>query len=1078
MNLKKALINSLVAGNALLAINAPAEDIDLFTGVSSLNTGAPNILILLDNTANWNTPFTAEKTALTSVFGSLADPEWNGKFNLGLMLFTETGNPNDDIDGGFVRYGVRNMNSASGNIAALNNIVTNLDILADKSNGGKLGKAMNEVYLYFKGGTAYSGLGKAKRDYGGNTTYNPVCASLPGNALTDASDTTYNSPIDNPCGKNFIIYISNGAAQDNNADTTTATTFLSNAGGDTSTISLNPSGSQTNVGDEWARFLASADLSTTQPDAQNVTTYTIDVLPKTTGQGPGWTALLKSMAGVGNGRYFVADNAATVGTDIAKYLTDIFSEIQAVNSVFASASLPVTVNTQGTYLNQIYIGMFRPAESALPRWQGNLKQYKFIASLVNSEVVLEIGDKNGDPAISSSTGFITPCAVSHWTPSTQDTYWTFDSSGTCITSGAVNSNSPDGEIVEKGAAAYRLRDAISHTTTGNWSSRPIKTCTSGSCSGMPTNFNNTTVTAAALGIGNDTDGSPNANTRRDDIINFIRGKDYVDTTDSLILYSTDNDGNNNTSSLDTRPTVHGDVVHSRPLAIDFGTTSTPDVKVFYGGNDGMLHAINADQADSDGTELWSFVAPEHYGKLKRHYYNYPALDLPNLSVPGATKKDYFFDGPIGSYRVAIDANGDGDYVDVGDTNLAWIYPTMRRGGRMVYAFDVSTPASPTIKWAHGCPNAGDDTGCTSGWSTIGHTWSTPRSTKVTGYGSGASPILIMGGGYDSCEDSEPNTCSSPKGAGILVIDADTGTLLTTLATTRSVVADVTLVDTNFDGITDLAYAVDNGGNIYRINIGTAVPASWTITKIAALGCASPGTACSLNRKFQYAPDVVLGPYFYSVIVGSGDREHPLELNQAATVDNAFFVIKDKPADATWLNHDVDTASSAYCDGQNLICMGSLLAIDPDGATPSQADLDAKKGWYLSFGTGTHNMEQTVTSAVTVGGTIFFSTHTPTVPTTCGQDLGTARAYAVNYLDASPIGGGGRYDSFVGGGLPPSPVAGFVQVDDPDGSGGTITVPFVIGGKSLTGGTVSPLQGQKAPITTFGTATRTYWYIEQ
>ena len=47
-----------------------------------------------------------------------------------------------------------------------------------------------------------------------------------------------------------------------------------------------------------------------------------------------------------------------------------------MNSVFASASLPVSVNTQGTFLNQVYIGVFRPDADALPRWPGNLKQYK------------------------------------------------------------------------------------------------------------------------------------------------------------------------------------------------------------------------------------------------------------------------------------------------------------------------------------------------------------------------------------------------------------------------------------------------------------------------------------------------------------------------------------------------------------------------------------------------------------------------------------------------------------------------------------------------------------------------------
>ena len=62
---------------------------------------------------------------------------------------------------------------------------------------------------------------------------------------------------------------------------------------------------------------------------------------------------------------------------------------------------------------------------------------------------------------------------------------------------------------------------------------------------------------------------------------------------------------------------------------------------------------------------------------------------------------------------------------------------MRRGGRTIYAFDVSTidtdPTSPTLKWRNGCPNLADDTGCTAGFEEIGQTWSAPKVLKATGY---------------------------------------------------------------------------------------------------------------------------------------------------------------------------------------------------------------------------------------------------------------------------------------------------------------------------------------------------------
>ena len=65
-------------------------------------------------------------------------------------------------------------------------------------------------------------------------------------------------------------------------------------------------------------------------------------------------------------RAAAASTAPATPTSLLKSLLEIFNEIQAVNSVFASASLPVSVNARGTYLNQVYMGMFRPDGDAKP----------------------------------------------------------------------------------------------------------------------------------------------------------------------------------------------------------------------------------------------------------------------------------------------------------------------------------------------------------------------------------------------------------------------------------------------------------------------------------------------------------------------------------------------------------------------------------------------------------------------------------------------------------------------------------------------------------------------------------------
>jgi type IV pilus assembly protein PilY1 len=325
-------------------------------------------------------------------------------------------------------------------------------------------------------------------------------------------------------------------------------------------------------------------------------------------------------------------------------------------------------------------------------------------------------------------------------------------------------------------------------------------------------------------------------------------------------------------------------------------------------------------------------------------------------------------------------------------------------------------------------------------------------------------MLIMGGGYNTCEDSDPHTCTGTfKGNRIYVIDVDTGVLLKSFTTDRGVVGDIALVrDAN--GMAQYGYAADLGGNLYRISMGSDAPSAWTMTKIASLGCATPTDACTANRKFLFGPDVVReGDVFY-LMLGSGDREKPLSsYTNAAGVSNYFFVVKDKPTDANWL-----TSQSSTCASTNVMCLASLLPISGN-TTPSTADLDAKRGWYLSLS----SQEQVVTSAITVLGTVTFSTHSPisAQQNVCSANLGTARVYNLAYLDAaSKNGTTSRFETLPKGGLSPSPVAGQVTLDNGE------TVIFVIGASKN-----SPLEATKPPPLTSTPAQptkRVYWNIKK
>jgi len=161
-----------------------------------------------------------------------------------------------------------------------------------------------------------------------------------------------------------------------------------------------------------------------------------------------------------------------------------------------------------------------------------------------------------------------------------------------------------------------------------------------------------------------------------------------------------------------------------------------------------------------------------------------------------------------------------------------------------------------------------------------------------------------------------------------------------------------------------------------------------------------------------------------VLLGSGDREKPTKYTN--TIQNYFFMVKDNPTSTT---HLTDTPNCG--SGTTKLCLNSLLPITI-GSTPSDSDLNSKKGWYLRLAANNSPYpEQVVTGAVAVFGVVYFSTHEPTVPelNACVPKLGTARAYGLRYKNAAPgRASGDLFITRLDAGLTPDLFAGNVIVD--------------------------------------------------
>jgi type IV pilus assembly protein PilY1 len=1062
---------ALALGAMLAAASLPAaaEDIDIFTGASGGRSVNPRILIVLDNTSNWArqsqkwpggaTQGQSEVSAIRTVLAGLDDT-----VSLGLMEFVTGGTANDN--GGFIRYAVRPMDidNKRAFTAELTTIQNDINGTTEKRNSNTpYGNLMYDVYNYFAGSDSYSpgAVLASKADPGGYSSLYGKFAS----PLTS----------DNTCGKSFVIVIGNpnqsGPAADSAANTlalstlnnnldakgnlvpvtqlqlpnfsTTSTSSSTQVGttaacyknatdaaaelssfsaactgftdgckigatvsdngcsgsqtkfavlGTDTVITTKPTGTtSTDTGprnaDEWARLLHDKGVPVTGTTIRpSVVTYTIDVYNAQ--QDPTQTALFMSMAKAGGGKYFAARNEKA----IIDALKEIMIEIQSVNTTFASSSLPVSATNRAESENQVFIGMFRPDPDARPRWFGNLKRYK----LVRSGSDVELGDVNDKPVTNRVTGFLTACATSFWTFDT-GSYWNNtgvspDPAGTCATTSFNKySDAPDGPLVEKGGVAEILRqgNVPAGTTQAQAVNRNVYTLDN---SGTTlANFSSTTSSLSSS------------------LVRFIRGEDVNDEK-----------GTGQTST--TRPSIHGDVIHSRPLPINYGERG---VTVYYGANDGTLRAINA----KTGEERWSFIAPEFFPRLARLKDQIPLVAYPFpksiTPTPTPTPKDYFFDGSTGVYQTA-------------DNAKVYIFPSMRRGGRMVYALDVTDPAAPRFLWRRGCPNLDNDELCSDGMSKVGQTWSTPAVAFIKGY-SRREPIVAFGGGYDRCEDedsSAPSGCvvNSEKGGAIYILDAETGRLLRTFETERAVAADVAYVDADYDGMPDYLYATDTGGAMYRVDFikdpnskQALAPADWTMHMVARTRGG--------GRKFLFPPAVLPTRGFVYLAIGSGDREHPLYKNYPFTgsgVTNRFYVYKDNLSRTTGvvdLDGLQDNSLNNSCDA------------------PKSLPSNGSDGWFINLnrnGTG----EQVVTSSLIVTGLVTFSTNRPIPPAsgTCSTTLGEARGYWLNLLNgAGAIGvagtcGGSRSSPFIGGGLPPSPVlATSVPVD---GKAVTVTIGTV------------------------------------
>jgi type IV pilus assembly protein PilY1 len=162
------------------------------------------------------------------------------------------------------------------------------------------------------------------------------------------------------------------------------------------------------------------------------------------------------------------------------------------------------------------------------------------------------------------------------------------------------------------------------------------------------------------------------------IINYVRGADVFDE---------DGDGD----TTENRSVITGDVLHSEPVVVQYNySDDTSKTVVYFGANDGMLHAV-LDETDPDvdtdndetnhGTEAWAFIPPDQLHRLK---------DM----VDGLSHQ-YYVDSSPKVYFYDVDKDG---IVDTSDGDKMILICGERKGGTSYFALDVTDPSTPQYLW--------------------------------------------------------------------------------------------------------------------------------------------------------------------------------------------------------------------------------------------------------------------------------------------------------------------------------------------------------------------------------------------
>jgi len=663
----------------------------------------------------------------------------------------------------------------------------------------------------------------------------------------------------------------------------------------------------------------------------------------------------------GGGGFFYAQSSEDISNSVSTFIQNLNKTITTTPA--GTITVPDDPYQTSTTLPYAYLPMLEPkVGDSLKVWPGNLKKYETKNGTLYG--------KTNNRLYTDRKGTLNDAAADLW-----------QSSSPVLGNASVNS----------GGFYSRLRAPTSGSVA---STRNV----------FVESYSSPSSSNSVVQIGVDNSGKPTGFPLINDAV-FTQGRSGLQSKRLMLNflgYNVDYNSNDPTYIVDLNMSNNlpsetirqvGGVVHSKPALVSYSaevdeagniTANNREDYLLFGSMDGALHMVDA----ATGEEKWALITQEMFRTQPEALVKGAVGELSfGVDAPWLVSAKYRYQstgtGATKTRKVSLyrpDSDNANDVTNTSNFLPIAAYGGFRMGAEGLYGLDLEDKNTPKVLFSitpdtnnatpvlHQNNNGELNTSTnTDDYKNVGQIWNTVTTARI-GAGSStgkAKDVIIFGGGYDiEYENPQFVPTTAARGSSLYITDAKTGAKLWSWDNPQkhSIVAGVTALDRNNDGLFDHLYFADLGGNVFRADFVNSKTDSFRNVRVVRVLNASnaPANTGILPYRFYNSPVVSFykdrqSKIFALVNIASGDRSSPLSKRRdtKAKANRVYGIIDTdislpdllEVATSTLTIKDLTSTNLVELGGDKLTVNASTNLETAKNNLTQQMINQTKQGWF-------------------------------------------------------------------------------------------------------------------------------------